>query len=240
MKDSLFKKIIKFYKLFNGKCPGRSLYMKKRNLIISILLLMSSIIFIVLLKNIDVKCDAVNNSCIGFATINQILFNKIGVNMLWYVITDWLGIIPILIAIIYALIGLKQLIKRKNIKKIEPEIIILGIFYIIVISIYILFEKYIINYRPILINGFLEASFPSSHTLMTICLCGSSIIINNILFKNNFTKIVNIISLFIIIITIVGRFISGVHWFTDIIGGILISSFLLMLFYSIMNLKKRK
>ena len=77
-------------------------------------------------------------------------------------------------------------------------------------------------------------------TLMTICLCGSSIIINNILFKNNFTKIVNIISLFIIIITIVGRFISGVHWFTDIIGGILISSFLLMLFYSIMNLKKRK
>ena len=87
-------------------------------------------------------------------------------------------------------------------------------------------------------NGFLEASFPSSHSLMTICLCCSSIIINNRLFKNNFTKIVNVISLFIIIITIIGRLISGVHWFTDIIGGILISSFLLMLFYSILNLNK--
>ena len=213
--------------------------MKKRNFIISILLLISSIIFIVLLKNIDIKCDAVNNSCIGFSTINQFIFNKIGVNMTWYVITDWLGIIPILMSMVYAIIGLKQLIKRKSIRKIDKEIIILGIFYIVVILIYILFEKYIINYRPILMNGFLEASFPSSHTLMTICLCGSSIIINNRLFKNKFTKIVNVISLFIIIITIIGRLISGVHWFTDIIGGILISSFLLMLFYSILNFNKK-
>lgn len=210
----------------------------RRNLTISILLLIGSFIFIVLLKNIDIKCNAVNNSCIGFATINQFIFNNIGVNMLWYTITDYLGLIPIFISIIYAIIGFKQLIKRKNIRMVDKEIIVLGIFYIVVISTYILFEKYIINYRPILMNGLLEASFPSSHTLMTICLCGSSIIINNRLFKNNFTKIVNVISLFIIIITIIGRLISGVHWFTDIIGGILISSFLLMLFYSILNLNK--
>ena len=206
----------------------------RRNLIISTLLLISSIIFILFLKNIDVKCNAVNNSCIGFATINQFIFNNIGVNMLWYTITDYLGLIPIFISIIYAIIGLKQLLHRK---KVDIEIIILGIFYIIVILTYILFEKYIINYRPILMNGLLEASFPSSHTLMTICLCGSSIIINNRLFKNKFTKIVNVISLFIIIITIIGRLISGVHWFTDIIGGLLISSFLLMLFYSAVNIK---
>ena len=213
--------------------------MKRRNLIITILLLVSSIIFIILLKTVDIKCNAVNNSCIGFATINQFIFDKIGVNMAWYTITDWLGIIPILLSIAYAIVGLKQLIKRKSIKKVDNEIIILGIFYIIVISIYVLFEKYIINYRPILMNGFLEASFPSSHTLMTVCLCGSSIIINNRLFKNKFTKIVNVISLFIIIITIIGRLISGVHWFADIVGGILISSFLLMLFYSILNLNKK-
>lgn len=214
--------------------------MKRRNLIITILLLVSSIIFIILLKTVDIKCNTVNNSCIGFATINQFIFDKIGVNMTWYAITDWLGIIPILMPMVYALIGLKQLVKRKSIKKVDNEIIILGIFYIIVISIYILFEKYIINYRPILMNGFLEASFPSSHTLMTICLCGSSIIINNKLFKNKFTKVLNGISLLIIVITIIGRFISGVHWFTDIVGGILISSFLLMLFYSILILNKKR
>ena len=213
--------------------------MKRRNLIITILLLISSIIFIVLLKRVDIKCDAVNNSCIGFATINQFIFDKIGVNMTWYVITNWLGIIPIIMSMVYAIIGLKQLIKRKGIRRVDKEIIILGIFYIAVISMYILFEKYIINYRPIFMNGFLEASFPSSHTLMTICLCGSSIIINNRLFKTKFTKIVNVISLFIIIVTIIGRLISGVHWFTDIVGGILMSSFLLMFFYSILNLNKK-
>ena len=213
--------------------------MKRKCLIINILLLISSIIFIVLLKIIDIKCDAVNNSCIGFATINQLIFNKIGVNMTWYFITDWLGIIPILVSMVYAIIGFKQLVKRKSIRNVDKEIIILGIFYILVISIYIFFEKYIVNYRPILMNGNLEASFPSSHTLMTICLCGSSIIVNNILFKNNFSKIINIMSILIIFTTIMGRLISGVHWFTDIIGGILISSFLLMLFYSILTLNKK-
>ena len=213
--------------------------MKRKNLIITILLLVSSIIFIVLLKRIDIKCDAVNNSCIGLATINQFIFDKIGVNMIWYTITDWLGIIPILMSVVYAIIGLKQLMKRKSIKKVDKEILCLGVFYILVILIYILFEKCIINYRPILMNGFLEASFPSSHTLITICLCGSSIIVNNRLFKKKFTKMLNVISLFIIIITIIGRLISGVHWFTDIIGGILISSFLLMLFYLILNLNKK-
>ena len=214
--------------------------MKRKNLIITILLLVSSIVFVVLLKNIDIKCDAVNNSCIGFATINQFIFDKIGVNIIWYTITEWLGMIPVLMSLVYAIIGLKQLMKRKSIKKVDNEIIILGIFYIMVILIYILFEIYVVNYRPILINGFLEASFPSSHTLITICLCGSSIIINNKLFKSNFTKILNIISSIIIIITIIGRLISGVHWFSDIIGGILISSFLLMLFYSVVNIKERK
>ena len=85
-------------------------------------------------------------------------------------------------------------------------------------------------------NGFLEASYPSSHTLMTICICGSSILINKKLFNNKITKVINYLSIIIITITVVGRLISGVHWFTDIIGGILISSGLLMTFYSLLSI----
>ena len=85
-------------------------------------------------------------------------------------------------------------------------------------------------------NGFLEASYPSSHTLMTICICGSSILINKKLFNNKITKVMNYLSIIIITITVVGRLISGVHWFTDIIGGILISSGLLMTFYSLLSI----
>ena len=212
---------------------------KKRNFFISTILILLAVVFTILVKVVDVKQVGVNGTSIGFATVNQFVFESIGVNMIWYHITDWLGLVPIFMAMAYALIGFIQLIKRKSIFKVDKEIIILGLFYIVVISIYIFFEKVIVNYRPILMNGFLEASYPSSHTLMTICLCGSSIIVNKKLFNNKITKLMNILSLVIILITVIGRLISGVHWFTDIIGGMFISIALLMILYSIIDIKKK-
>lgn len=209
---------------------------KKRNFLISGILLLIAITFTILVKVVDVKQIGVNNSSIGFATLNQFIFETTGVNMIWYHITDWLGLIPVFMAIVYAFIGLIQFIKRRSIFKVDKEIILLGLYYIIVIALYVFFEKVIINYRPILMNGFLEASYPSSHTLMTICICGSSILINKKLFNNKITKVINYLSIIIITITVVGRLISGVHWFTDIIGGILISSGLLMTFYSLLSI----
>lgn len=209
---------------------------KKRNFLISGILLLIAITFTILVKEVDVKQIGVNNSSIGFATLNQFIFETTGVNMIWYHITDWLGLIPVFMAIVYAFIGLIQFIKRRSIFKVDKEIILLGLYYIIVIALYVFFEKVIINYRPILMNGFLEASYPSSHTLMTICICGSSILINKKLFNNKITKVINYLSIIIITITVVGRLISGVHWFTDIIGGILISSGLLMTFYSLLSI----
>ena len=213
---------------------------KKRNFLISSILILVAIGFTILVKVVDVKQVGVNETYIGFATINQFVFKSIGVNMIWYHITDWLGLVPVFLAIAYALIGLIQLIKRKSLFKVDKEIIILGIFYIIVIALYLFFEKVIVNYRPILMNGFIEASYPSSHTLMTICLCGSSIIVNRNLFNNKITKFLNILSIAIVLITIIGRLISGVHWFTDIIGGIFISIALLMTLYSTINLIKKE
>ena len=209
---------------------------KKRNFLISGILLLIAITFTILVKVVDVKQIGVNNSSIGFATLNQFIFETTGVNIIWYHITDWLGLIPVFMAIVYAFIGLIQFIKRRSIFKVDKEIILLGLYYIIVIALYVFFEKVIINYRPILMNGFLEASYPSSHTLMTICICGSSILINKKLFNNKITKVINYLSIIIITITVVGRLISGVHWFTDIIGGILISSGLLMTFYSLLSI----
>ena len=213
---------------------------KRRNFIISSILIFLAIGFTVLVKVVDVKQVGVNETSIGFATVNQFVFNLIGVNMIWYHITDWLGLVPIFMAMAYALIGLIQLVKRKSLFKVDKEIITLGIFYVVVIALYLFFEKVIVNYRPILMNGFIEASYPSSHTLMTICLCGSSIIVNRNLFNNKITKFLNILSIAIVLITIIGRLISGVHWFTDIIGGIFISIALLMTLYSTINLIKKE
>ena len=208
---------------------------KKRNFFISTILILLAVVFTILVKVVDVKQVGVNETSIGFATLNQFVFKTTGVNMIWYHITDWLGLVPIFMAMVYSLIGLIQLIKRKSLFKVDKEIIILGLFYVVVISIYIFFEKVIVNYRPILMNGFLEASYPSSHTLMTICLCGSSIIVNKTLFNNKMVKFANVLSAVIIAITIIGRLLSGVHWVTDIIGGILIGVALLMTLYSVIE-----
>lgn len=213
---------------------------KKRNFSISIILILLAVVFTILVKVVDVKPVGANETDIGFATINRFVFENIGVNMMWYHITDWLGLIPIFIAIVYAIIGAIQLIKRKSIFKVDKEIILLGLLYIIIASLYVFFEHAIINYRPILVDGFLEASYPSSHTLMTICICVSSIIVNKKLFKNRITKFINVLLLFVVLIIVIGRLLSGVHWFTDIIGGIVISSALLMTFYSVIDNIKRQ
>lgn len=190
-----------------------------------------AIIYTLLVKYIDVQEIGPNDSLVGFATINNFMFNLTGVNMLWYDITNWWGFVPLFIAFIYAMIAFIQMIKRRNILKVDKEILGLGVYYIIVIGLYIFFETCIINYRPTLMDGILEASYPSSHTLLSVCICGSSLIINKYLFKNrNFFKAENIISILSILVIVIGRFISGVHWFTDIVGAILISIALLKAF----------
>lgn len=214
--------------------------MKRRNIIISFILIILAVLFTVLVKNVDVKPIGPNESMVGFADINKLFHNLIGSNMAIYKITEVLGYIPIVMASVYVFIGLKQLIKRKSLLKVDKEIYVLALFYILVVGVYVFFEKFIVNYRPILIDGVLEASYPSSHTLMSICLCGSSIIINKKLFKNKLGDIENILSVILILLIVAGRIISGVHWFTDILGGIIISSALLVIFYSIISSIKPK
>ena len=199
----------------------------KKNILICVLLLLLSIIYTLLEKYVDTSTIGPNGSVVGFSSLNSFVFNLTGNNITLYKITEILGIIPILIALMYAVIGLIQVIDRKSLK-VDKELIALGILYIIVILIYVFFEKCIINYRPVLIDGILEASYPSSHTLLSICICGSALLINKYLFNNKKNyKYINIISIISMVLIVIGRLLSGVHWASDIIGSIIISITLL-------------
>ena len=199
----------------------------RKNILICILLVLLSIIYTILVKCVDTSIIGPNGSVVGFSSLNSFVFNLTGNNMTLYKITEILGIIPILIALMYAVIGLIQVIDRKSLK-VDKELIALGILYIIVILIYAFFEKCIINYRPVLIDGILEASYPSSHTLLSICICGSALLINKYLFNNKkIYKYINIVSIISMVLIVLGRLLSGVHWASDIIGSIIISITLL-------------
>ncbi len=208
--------------------------MKKKWLITSICLLIISIIYTILIQKIDVSPIACNGSNVGFATINTFFKDIIGNHMLFYDITKYLGLIPIFMAICYGLVGLYQLVKRKSIKKVNKKLIALGVFYVVFVLIYVFFEKVAINYRPFLIDGEAEASYPSTHTLLAICICGSSLMISKYIFKENIVNILNKLTWIVMILIVLGRIISGVHWISDIVGGIIISLFMLSSLYTVL------
>lgn len=194
------------------------------------------IIYTVAVKLIDVKPIGPEKSKVGFAAINVYFRDRIEFNNFWYKTSEIFGILVILTACLFAVMALIQLIRRKNIWRIDKNIISLGVFYVAVIFIYIFFEKIIINYRPVILDEGLEASYPSSHTVLAICIMGSAVIQFRKYFKTaEHRRCADIIAAFICAITILGRVLSGVHWFSDIIGGLILSMAMLRLYNSAFN-----
>lgn len=200
--------------------------------------LISAIVFFVLflgftalVKFVDVQPVGPEGSLIGFAKLNIAVNHFFGWNSFCYYMTQIFGVLAILVALGFAVVGLVQMAKRKSIFKVDREILILGCFYVIVICFYVLFEKIVINYRPVIMEEGLEASYPSTHTLLILSIFGSAFMLLNQYIKNNTLLLIcKIFAAAIIILTVVGRLICGVHWFTDIIGGILLSAALLSFF----------
>ena len=182
------------------------------------------VVWTVLIRVVDVHALGVNGTNIGFATWNCWFHKVTGVHMTLYVITDWLGLVPVFICMIFGGMGLVQLVQRKSLFKVDRDIIILGIYYIIVIGCYLIFEMIPINYRPILIQGMMEVSYPSSTTLLVLAVMPTLAEQVNRRMKNGVLK--KMINIFLVVFStfmVLGRLISGVHWFTDIIGGIILS-----------------
>lgn len=195
-----------------------------KNLIVSLLFLLLFIVWTFLVKFIDVQKIGPLDSEIGFAVLNGFIHNLTGENLSLYILTDWLSIVPILFVFVFALIGLIQLIKRKSLLKVDYDILVLGGFYIAVFALYALFEVVVINYRPLLIEGILEASYPSSTTMLVLCVMPTAIMQLNSRIKNKALKmsVISVLTAFTAFM-VVARLLSGVHWLSDILGGVLLS-----------------
>ena len=187
----------------------------------------------VAVKVVDVAAIGPWGSTIGFATLNGFVHQLTGVHMTLYTITDWLGLVPVAFGFGFAVLGLVQWIKR-GFRNIDTSIFLLGGFYIVTLAAYLLFESYVVNYRPVLIAGYLEASYPSSTTLLVLCVMPTAILqLRQRIKKPILRSFVCAVLAVFIGFMVIGRLLSGVHWLSDILGGILLSGGLVLLYHSL-------
>ena len=211
----------------------------KKKWIMPIGLLTAFVLWTVAVTRIDVAPIGPNGSEVGFATLNGWFHRLTGVHMTLYTITDWLGLVPIAVALGFAVLGLCQWIKRRSVLRVDRSILVLGGFYLAVMVVYLFFEVVVINRRPVLIEGYLEASYPSSTTMLVLCVMPTAMLQFHDRIQRRFVR--RCVLLLIAVFTafmVIGRLCSGVHWITDIIGGGLISASLVMAYVSIIYPKK--
>lgn len=198
---------------------------RKKELLAGIALLAAFALWTVLIRHIDVQKAGPKGTEIGFATVNVWFHRLTGVHMLIYTITDWLGLVPIIICLCFSVLGLAQWVKRRSLLAVDRDILLLGAYYVVVILGYLLFEMVPINYRPILIEGNLEASYPSSTTLLVLAVMPTLKFQSDRRIANPVAR--KAIDVFVIVFSafmVIGRLIAGVHWITDIIGSVFLSS----------------
>lgn len=196
----------------------------KKHFIIGGILLAMFALWTCMIQFFDVGAIGPEGTKVGFSIINSRFHNLTGVNMTLYNITDWMGLMPIVVCVIFGCVGFLQMVKRRSIVRVDADIILLGIYYIAVIAAYIAFEMIPINYRPILINGFLEASYPSSTALLVLSVMPTLAFQVKRRIKNHaIIKVITAMTIGFSVFMVLGRLVSGVHWLTDIIGSCLFS-----------------
>ena len=202
------------------------------------------LLLILLVKTVDVAVVGPEGAKIGLSKLNVAIHDLFGVHMAWYKVTNVLGYLAILIGLCFAAIGGLQLIYRRSILKVDKEILLLGGLYVVTVLFYILFEKVVVNYRPILMpdGEGLEASFPSSHTMLSCVILGSGLELLKKYARKDKTIQTALTVIFAVMLALIvaGRLLSGVHWFTDILGGILLSVALLNAWEALLKLWKSR
>lgn len=194
-------------------------------------LLVAFALWTALVCTVDVQAIGPNGSCVGLASVNAFFHELTGVHMSLYVWTDWLSLVPVGFGAGFALLGLGQWIRRRSRRGVDGSIWLLGGFYLAVLAAYLAFETVAVNYRPILIQGVLEISYPSSTTMLVMCIMPTAMMQLHGRIRHAALRRLTVGAMTVFSVgMVVGRLISGVHWVTDIIGGALLSASLVMMY----------
>ena len=205
----------------------------KRTLWVGVGLLAAFVLWTLLIVSVDVQHVGQNATAVGFATFNTWFHRLTGVHLWLYTVTDWLGLVPIAVCMGFGALGLIQWIRRRSLFRVDLDVILLGVYYILVIFGYLIFEMVPINYRPIPIDGHMEASYPSSTTLLVLSVMPTLMLQIKRRCRSKALRItVYALAVSFSAFMVIGRLTAGVHWATDIIGSVWLSFGLFALYHA--------
>lgn len=214
---------------------------QRRNYMAAFVLFIAFLAMLLAVISVDVRPIGPKGSMVGLASLNEFVRDAIGTHTFWYKLTKYLGYFSLAVPGFFAFVGLKQWISRRSLLKVDKDIYLLAAFYVLVIATYIFFEKVIINYRPVILDEGLEASFPSSHSMLVVAIMGTTAYqIAHRVKEARVRNLLIVLCFVILVVTVVGRLLSGVHWFTDIVAGVVLADAYVMLYLAIaQSIEKR-
>ena len=212
--------------------------MKRNHFLLPCFLLGAFVLWTAAVGLVDVR--VLGPATVGFGALNGWFHSLTGVNWDLYTLTDWLGLVPIGVCAAFGALGLLQLLRRRSLHRVDADLLLLGCFYAAVLGCYLLFELFPVNYRPVLIEGRLEASYPSSTTLLVMCIMPTARMqLTRRIANRGVLRLLSVLLWGFTGFMVTARAICGVHWLTDILGGILLSAGLVTLYGRSLEMVKR-
>ena len=174
--------------------------------------------------------------------MNDAIFEFFGFNQTWKTITDILLIGVLALVAVLAVCGLVQLIKRRSLKAVDAELTAMIPSLALVAVIYYVFEKvWILNYRPVLVNGLAEPSFPSTHALITTTVLGMLVFALPKYIKSRKLRVlIDVALIAVILVMAFGRVASGMHWATDALAGVIFGFDLALVYGGVLKMMKER
>ena len=180
---------------------------------------------------VDVQPIGPLGSKVGFAALNGWFHSLTGVHLWLYDLTDLLSVVPLGLCGAFGILGLGQWVRRKKLRRVDRDLLFLGGFYLAVAAFFVAFECFPVNFRPVLIEGRQEASYPSSTTLLVLCVMSTAQMqLRRRLRPGALRRMVCTMIPCFTAFMVLARLVSGVHWLTDILGGGLLSVGLVTLY----------
>ena len=178
-------------------------------------------VFTVMVMRYDVQDIGFNGAPVGFATLNGAVHALFPYDEGCFAASEYIGYFCLGIAGVNALIAFIDFIKARGFRHMHRRYILTMVLYAVVVGAYVLFEFYEVNERPVAA----EASYPSSHTLLALCVLYSEIVLlgHSARRLRLWADILRMLFVALMVAMVFMRLLSGVHWLTDICGSILLS-----------------